>query len=117
MPRNELQPGDWVVYRKTKHSTCPGPRATEISPSRGGDTYSYIVDKYWVVTAVGDGSVRVRTRRGKEHEVEAGDPNLHRASWWERLRFRSRFLAIESDNAPVTTPSAGKPAVPAERVV
>ncbi len=96
MRRNAYKPGDWVVYRKTKHSTAPGPRAHAVSPSESGDTYSYVVDKYWVVTDVApDGEVVLCTRRGKERHVNASDRNLRRATWWERLRFNERFRAVE----------------------
>lgn len=116
MPGTTFQPGDWVVYSKTKHSTRPGPRATEISPSQAGDTYSYVVDKYWVVTEVRDGRIRVRTRRGKQHEVDLDDPNLHRATWWERLRYRSRFRAIEAEPPHGAVESSPRITSPVERV-
>ena len=44
--------GDWVIYKKTKHSSNPGPRADSINPSSGGDSYSYIIEKHWIVKEV-----------------------------------------------------------------
>ena len=84
--------GDWMIYRKTKFSTTPGPRASAVAPSRHGEGYSYIVDKFWVVAeTLGDNRLRLRTRRGKEHVIRADDPNLRPARWWENLFFGSRF--------------------------
>lgn len=86
------EPGDWVVYRKTKFGLHPGPRAKDVVPAAQGDLYSYVVDKYWVVVSlVPHGRVRLRTRTGKEHVVSLGDPNLRPARWWERLLLRDRF--------------------------
>ena len=91
-----LRPGAWVVYRKTKFGPKPGPRAKEVSPAEHGDLYSYLVEKYWVVTEVlPDGRLRLRTRKGKERTVSADDPNLRPARWWERLLRRGRFRQAE----------------------
>ena len=97
----EYQPGDWVVYRKTKYSTQPGPRAQNVSPAQGGDKYAYTVDKFWVVAEIlNDGRLVLQTRRGKEHVLDASDYNLHRARWWERLLYRRRFAAVQQPAAP-----------------
>ena len=88
--------GDWVRYRKVKHSASPGRRACDISPSRGGETYTYFVEKFWIVQEVlPDGRLRVRTRRGKLHLIEASDPLLRRVPWWQRWLYGSRFRAVE----------------------
>lgn len=101
-----VRPGDRVVYRKTKFSTSPGPRAKEVAPAAHGDLYSYYVDKFWVVTdALPDGRVRLRTRKGKERVVSVDDPNLRPARWWERWLYRERFRAI--DAATPSGPAAG----------
>jgi hypothetical protein len=92
MTTNGFHMGDWVIYRKTKFSTHPGPRAENVNPARYGDDYSYTVDKFWVVIAVrDDGRLLLRTRRGKEHVVKPDDPNLRKANWWERWRYKDRF--------------------------
>ena len=99
------QPGDWVVYCKTKYSHQPGPRAQNVSPAQRGDKYAYTVDKFWVVSDVlEDGKLVLQTRRGKEHVVDARDHDLHRARWWERLLYHRRFAAVESNSpaAPQT---------------
>lgn len=88
----QFEVGDWVVYRKTKHSVSPGPRATKIKPSPGGEEYSYQVDKYWVVSEVHADHLVLHTRRGKRHEVSLDDPNLRRPTWWERWWHRQRFV-------------------------
>ena len=45
----DYHPGDWVIFRKEKHSTSPGPRAENIHAAPKGDDYYYQVDKFWVV--------------------------------------------------------------------
>lgn len=95
MKQPAFEPGDWVIYRKTKFSTHPGPRAENIAPASKGDEYAYTVDKFWVVEHCGeDGTLVLRTRRGKKHTVEEDAPQLRKANLWERWRYRARFLAI-----------------------
>lgn len=90
-----FQPGDWVIFRKTKHSLLPGPRAEDVNPASHGDLYTYSVDKFWIVRDVmEDGSLILVTRRGKQHIIRPGTPCLRKANWWERLRFRSRFETV-----------------------
>jgi len=100
MTRPEFQVGDWVIYRKSKQSTQPGPRAEGIKPFEKGDGYAYTVDKYWVVAEVrDDGHLLLRTRRGKEHVIAPDDPALHKANWWQRWRRRKRFEEVEAGDA------------------
>jgi hypothetical protein len=95
----DYHPGDWVIFRKEKHSTSPGPRAENIHAAPKGDDYYYQVDKFWVVAETRpDGKVVLRTRRGKTHVVNANDPHLRRARWWERLFYRSRFPSAGRTN-------------------
>jgi len=79
-----------------------------------GDGYSYNVDKFWVVARVlDDGRLLVVTRRGKEHVVDPGDPNLRRASWWERLKYQRRFDEVVQAGLPresSSTTDSGKAA-------
>ncbi len=92
MGKVTFQVGDWVIYRKTKFSSQPCPRARNVAASESGEGYAYNIDKYWIVIAVlPDGAVRVLTRRRKQLEFASQDPNLRRVSWWERLRYRRRF--------------------------
>jgi hypothetical protein len=94
--------GEPVIYRLTKSSIRPGPRAQKVAPAPQGDSYSYLVEKFWVVRDVlPDGRVVLATRRGKEHVVPADDPNLRHARWWERLVYRGRFPQFEAPTAPV----------------
>jgi len=77
-----LEPGDFIVYRKAKHSTHPGPRARGVRPAVRGDDYAYHVDKYWLIVAVAKGDKLVaRTRRGKKHLLNRHDPAVRRATW------------------------------------
>jgi hypothetical protein len=87
-----FRPGDCVIYRKQKLSTHPGLHARDIEPAPNGDTYSYLVDKFYRVIAVQpDQRIVVRTRRGREHILSPDDPALRHAHWWERLLLHSRF--------------------------
>lgn len=85
-----------VVYRKTKYSVHPGPRAQNVSPAKHGDSYAYYVEKPWrVLKRTPDDKIVVKTRRGKRLELDANDPNLRPASLLDRFRFRGRFPALE----------------------
>ena len=48
----KLRAGNFVVYEKAKTSTHPSPRAENVFPSRHGDTYSYVIKKFWKVLRV-----------------------------------------------------------------
>jgi hypothetical protein len=57
-----------------------------------GETYQYVVDKYWAVRAQqDDGRLLLVTRTGKEHLVGANDPQLRPAKWWERWLLADKF--------------------------
>lgn len=102
--KQNFQPGDYVIYRKSKHSTQPGPRATNVQPSRRGDTYVYNVDKFWIVEEVQeDGTIIASTRRGKRNAIKPDDPSLKRANLLERILYRSRFAAL--DEVEVSVPA------------
>ena len=89
---SRLGVGALIVYRMQKVSTCPSARAYEVHPAEQGDTYSYIVDKYWTVADVlADGLVVAIIRTNKRHYLRLDDPNLHRARMIERIRHRDRF--------------------------
>lgn len=95
MDVTKLKPGDWVIYRKQKISRSPGERAIDVRPSSGGEMYQYMVDKFWVVEEVlADGRVVLRTRRGKQHTVDADDMRMRLPRLWERWWYRDRFEAI-----------------------
>jgi len=103
-----FRPGDRVIYRKQKHSVRPSPQARSVYAAPLGDYYCYEVDKYWTVVAIEAGQkLVVRTRRGKQVTVNAGDPALRRAQWWERLLFRRRFPAITSIASPAMPEADG----------
>lgn len=95
-------PGDPVIFHKTKYSPTPGPRAREVSPARHGDSYGYVVDKYWRVKECRpDGMLLLITRRGKEHLVQSDNPNLRHASWWEKFLHKSRFPMLDPQTGQV----------------
>lgn len=88
--------GDWVIYRKPKRSTAPSPRARNLKPASSGESYSYTVDKYWIVQDVlDDNRLLLQTRRGKQHTVSADDPLMRKPHFWERWLLRHRFRAVE----------------------
>ncbi len=75
-----------------KVSTHPGPRAHDIDPAPRGELYVYLVDKHWAVAEIReDQRLVVVTRRGKRYVLAKDDPNLRRATIWERLRYWARF--------------------------
>jgi hypothetical protein len=91
MIKRPFKPGELVVYTKEKYSSSPGPRAKHVWPAPAGETYTYTVDKLWLVVGEQDGKLLLKTRRGKEHLIAPDDPHLRRPSLWERVRFRGRF--------------------------
>jgi hypothetical protein len=92
MTLRRLSPGEPVIYRKSKCTTHPGPRAIRITPAPRGEDYAYEVDKFWIVGEEPDeDTVLLVTRRGKVHVVRRDDPNLRRPSLWERWRYAARF--------------------------
>ncbi len=94
--RSSLKSGDVVIYRKHKQTTHPGPRARHVNASSKGDHYSYMVEKFWIVGQVlSDGRLLLRTRRGKTHVIDDRDPNLRRATLWDRLRNPTRFTQLQ----------------------
>ena len=100
MKNRRYRPGDRVVYRMSKRSTCPGKRAEQVSPSRYGESYTYCVDKFWVVVDQDGDQVVVQTRRGKQHVLEADNRNLKRAGIWDLLVNRHRFPSLDSARVP-----------------
>ncbi len=92
--------GDRVIFRKSKHSTCPGPRAQEVMPSPSGEDYSYLVDKFWtVMDVIGDSEIVCVTPGGKRHQISVDHPNLRRANWVERWLYTNRFPEVEQEPA------------------
>ena len=90
-----IEIGSRVIYRKPKHSADPGPRASGVSPARHGDTYSYYVDKLWVVVGIpGPDRIVVETRRGKRLTLSSDDPNLRTAGLLDRIRYWGRFPSL-----------------------
>lgn len=91
------QEGQWAIYRKSKRSTSPGPRASDVQGASKGDTYNYVVDKFWVVEDVesDEGCVRLRTATGKRHRIPVDDPNLRHPTWLQRLVWRNRWQRAE----------------------
>ena len=79
--------GTPVIYRKDKCSTRPGRRARAVAPTRG-DTYTYYVNKFWLVERrLDDGTLLVRTRRGKQHIVRANNPSLRPPTFGNEFSF------------------------------
>jgi len=102
MSQRTFKRGDWVVFRRRKYTTHPGPRARDVEAAEKGEFYRYVVDKFWVVLDVmADGHLLLKTRRGKRHKVDSNDPELRRANLWDRIRYRSRFDQLRPTDASV----------------
>ena len=110
MIRPNFMPGDWVVYRKSKIGSQPGPYAQQVHPSSKGEQYSYVVEKYWIVDQVlASGQLLVRSRRGKAHLIDSDDPGLRHAGFLRRWMHRDRYMIIErggKDQQPTQSVSA-----------
>ncbi len=92
MSARRFKSGDWVVYRVSKRSSHPGPRAKHIEPAQFGESYSYQVDKYWVVDQVEtSGELVLCTRRGKKHRISSQDHCLRHANLLEKVFLKNRF--------------------------
>ena len=93
--RDNWHPGDFLIYRKPKVSSHPGPRARNIQAAENGDSYYYEVDKFWALSDVmDDGRLLAVTRTGKRVYLSPEDERLHRAGWLARVRYRDRFPAV-----------------------
>ncbi len=98
--RRTFQVGDLVVYRKSKSSTHPGPRAANVHPAQNGDSYSYTVDKFWMIEAIlDDGTIVATTRRGKKNRIKPDDPMMRRANLIQRLLYRTRFATLSTQQS------------------
>jgi hypothetical protein len=106
MVHKDFQPGDPVIFRKTKHSERPGPRAKNVHPTPKGEQYVYEVDKFWVVVEARPDTLLLITRRGKQHVVERTHPGLRRPNWLQRWLYRDRFPKLEECLAAAHTSSA-----------
>jgi hypothetical protein len=104
---DRFKPGDLLVYKKQKHSNQPGPRAHSTAASVQDGVFSYVVDKYWIVTAVDDDTLEVLTPGQKRHRLKMSDPNLRRVNWWQRFWYRSRFRQLKQAFDEVGSSSAG----------
>ena len=94
--RSGFRPGDPVIFRQPKLGLKPGRRARQVRPFPRGDGYAYVVDKLWVVAeARPEGTLVMRTRRGKMRVVQASDEKLRRPTLWERLLYRGRFPRLD----------------------
>ena len=97
--------GDPVVFVVSKNSSDPGPRAKNIHPAPAGETYSYMVEKFWTVVEVRpDSHLLLVTRRGKQHDVVVDDPRLRPARWWERWLYKKRFPPLHASTIMDSTP-------------
>jgi hypothetical protein len=92
---SELEPGDYLIYRKSKASPRPGPRARNVQPAENGDDYYYEVDKFWTVSDVlEDGRLVAVTRTGKHVYLTPEDERLRKAGLLARALHRGRFPAV-----------------------
>lgn len=93
--RSQLEPGDFLIYRKAKVSPRPGRRAQNVHPAENGDDYYYDVDKFWTVSDVlDDGRLVAVTRTGKQLHLRPEDDRLRKPALLERMRYRRRFPSL-----------------------
>lgn len=100
MRTGNFQKGDRIIFAKTKFGPHPGPRAEDIDPSLHGETYSYLVKKFWAVLVCEDDRVLVQTRTGKRHWIDLDTPGLRAPTWWEQIKYRERFPIVEDGELP-----------------
>lgn len=75
-----------------------------MTPGAKGEQYNYVVDKYWAIAEIHeDGTVTIKTRRGKTHLIKLDDPCLRRANLWERLFYSSRFPRVSSTDRDLSS--------------
>ena len=87
-----MRPGDKAVYWEQQTSEHPPRGARDVSPSKHGETYTYMVKRYLVVEAViKDGAVLCHEEFGGMTVRHLDDPHLCKATWWERLVNGHRF--------------------------
>ena len=104
--------GDWAIYRKSKRGANPGRRASQVVASPKGESYRYVVDKFWVVDEVlSDGRLRLVTARGKAHTIDADDPNLRRPGLLQKFLWRERFEHVEEGRDNRFQSSSGRHAI------
>lgn len=92
--RHGIEPGDFLIYRKSKVSQRPGPRARNVQASERGDDYYYEVDKYWTVADVRDDELIAVTRTGKQVHLQPQDEHLRKAGLLDRVLHHSRFPSL-----------------------
>ena len=101
MSQKNFKPGDRVVFCMVKHKSHPSRLAQGVQPAANGDSYSFYVRKFWVVSDVfEDGRLQLRTPRGKERVVDADDPSLTHASLLDKILHRDRFIQSETAVSP-----------------
>jgi hypothetical protein len=103
---NAFRVGERVIFRMSKRSAHPGPRAVHVRPETAGEGYQYEVNKFWTVREVRGDQLVLLTRRGKLRVVNASDPALRRAGWWERLAYSNRFPVAAKSASGTPTASA-----------
>ena len=89
----EFKIGDYVIFRRLRSANRPSRKATRIRPSLRGESYAFVVNKYWIVDDLIDDEelVLLRTPKGKTISVSIHDPSLRHATIVERWLYRRRF--------------------------
>lgn len=91
-PWRRFRAGAPIVYRAIETSTRPGLDAHEVQPAAKGEFYYYVTHKYWRVEEVRpDGIIVARSPLMEQYFLRPNDPNLRKASLFERLRYATRF--------------------------
>lgn len=96
--------GEKVVFKSTRYSVCPSPRAKNIIAAPNGEAYEYEVDKYWIVIEADQpDSVLLQTRTGTTHRLASDDVRLRKATWWERIIHHHWFPQPLAKSMPLTS--------------
>jgi hypothetical protein len=96
------------LIRRSRASTRPSEASAhvptrDVRPESKGEGYTYVVDKFWIVKQIAGNQIIALTRTGKLHELDASDPRLHRASWWQKLIYKSMFPKRPEESADIKT--------------
>ncbi|HET7511585.1 MAG TPA: hypothetical protein VFJ88_02390 [Chthoniobacterales bacterium] len=90
-PWRKFRAGAPIIYRAIATS-APGREAHQVQVASKGEFYYYVTHKYWRVEEVRpDGIIVARSSLMEQYFLRANDPNLRKASLFERLRYATRF--------------------------
>ena len=91
-PWRRFRAGAPIIYRAIATSAPLGREAHQVQVASKGEFYYYVTHKYWRVEEVRpDGIIVARSSLMEQYFLRPNDPNLRKASFFERLRYATRF--------------------------